>query len=394
MKRSTMKLCFIIITCVVAMGCIAAITATILYSQKAHASSSASSNPGTEQDDWQAEPVANDPSSPQDGSSPTDLVPIPPADPVSYEPDVTPPSYFDELDPDTTQNDPTEEIPSIFDEIYSDTTMSEETEEKPSSFTPEELDPFQPDDSTGTLPDDNVGIQTVGRPPLTNHAPGSLGSITVKNSHFNDFYKEVKHGSYAKIASVLANTIETQKKELASISALSDLFTDNMDEDMLVEVVGHSSEGLQQALESTGLRVVNCYKNVCSTYCPVNRLVEISDLEQVNFIKPSLNVPRTGSVTSEGDIAMYADVARMQFNVDGAGGLVCVMSDSYNCLNGAANDVLSGDLPGNVRVIRDMSANECVNGNGFFSSGTDEGRVMLQIVRFIIANRLFAFFQL
>lgn len=84
-----------------------------------------------------------------------------------------------------------------------------------------------------------------------------------------------------------------------------------------------------------------------------------------------------GKVTSQGDRMMRAQVARRNFHLDGRGIQIGVISDSFNALEGAKKDVISGDLPGQknpygytqpVRVLKDLK------------SGSDEGRAMLQII--------------
>ena len=67
---------------------------------------------------------------------------------------------------------------------------------------------------------------------------------------------------------------------------------------------------------------------------------------------------------------MRSDTARANLGVNGAGVTVGVLSDSFNCLGGAASDVTNGDLSP-VTVIQEIS--NC-------TTGTDEGRAMLQIV--------------
>ena len=91
---------------------------------------------------------------------------------------------------------------------------------------------------------------------------------------------------------------------------------------------------------------------------------------------------RAGLVTSQGDQATRSNVARTRFGIDGSGIAVGVLSDSFNCLGGAAADVANGDLLP-VSVVQEDPA--C-------SSGTDEGRAMLQIVHDLApgASLLFA----
>lgn len=84
-----------------------------------------------------------------------------------------------------------------------------------------------------------------------------------------------------------------------------------------------------------------------------------------------------GKVTTQGDRAMRAQVARRNFHLDGRGIKIGVISDSFDAFDEAELDVLSGDLPGRknplgyrqpVRVLRD------------WPEGNDEGRAMLQII--------------
>lgn len=74
---------------------------------------------------------------------------------------------------------------------------------------------------------------------------------------------------------------------------------------------------------------------------------------------------------------MRAQIARRNFHLDGRGIKIGVISDSFNQLGGADEDVASGDLPGRnnpfgykkpVKVLKESKA------------GTDEGRAMLQII--------------
>jgi Ca2+-binding RTX toxin-like protein len=87
-----------------------------------------------------------------------------------------------------------------------------------------------------------------------------------------------------------------------------------------------------------------------------------------------------GKVTSEGDRALRSDVARQQFNLDGSGITIGVISDSFDAYRGEKTDISSGDLPGRqnpngydrpVRVLKDQTN---------FKTVTDEGRAMLQII--------------
>jgi len=104
-------------------------------------------------------------------------------------------------------------------------------------------------------------------------------------------------------------------------------------------------------------------------------------LVNLQFARPAYATTNVGRVTSQGDQAMRADVARARFVVDGTGVTVGVLSDSFNCLGGAAADVASGDLSP-VTVIQEDPG--C-------SSGTDEGRAMLQLVHDVAPGARLAF---
>lgn len=80
----------------------------------------------------------------------------------------------------------------------------------------------------------------------------------------------------------------------------------------------------------------------------------------------------SGVAITQADSVLGADLVRNAFptGFDGTGIKIGVLSDSYNNLGGANNDINSGDLPAEgVTVIQDLS-----------SGGSDEGRAMLQLI--------------
>ncbi len=92
----------------------------------------------------------------------------------------------------------------------------------------------------------------------------------------------------------------------------------------------------------------------------------------------------TGSVVSEGDAQLRAAIARAQYNVDGAGIEVGVLSDSFDARGGAATGVATADLPGPgnpcgrsapVRVLQDFPI--CAPPS---TPCSDEGRAMAELV--------------
>lgn len=95
------------------------------------------------------------------------------------------------------------------------------------------------------------------------------------------------------------------------------------------------------------------------------------------FVAPNTAITWAGSVTSQADPVMNADVGRANFGVNGSGIKIGVISDSFNTLGGEAAGIASGDLPGAgnlngfstpVNVVKDDVV------------GTDEGRAMIELI--------------
>lgn len=138
-----------------------------------------------------------------------------------------------------------------------------------------------------------------------------------------------------------------------------------------------SGADLLQDLEKLGLKKGARYGTAVTGQLPVTAIRKAAALKSLRAIHAAPRpVRNAGAVTSQGDVAMRADIARSVFGVDGSGITVGVMSDSYDTLGGAAADIASGDLPaGGVAVINGESG-FC----GVYIFCIDEGRAMLQIV--------------
>lgn len=92
--------------------------------------------------------------------------------------------------------------------------------------------------------------------------------------------------------------------------------------------------------------------------------------------------PCFGADTSEGDAQLGAARARAEFDVAGTGTKIGILSDSFDrdslAPSGAAEDVLSGDLPGAKNPCGDLAEVEVLDDSE--AEGEDEGRAMAQIV--------------
>jgi Subtilase family len=138
---------------------------------------------------------------------------------------------------------------------------------------------------------------------------------------------------------------------------------------------------LQVELEALGMQGAVAFGRIVSGEMPIDAIDAMAALASLQFARPAYATTHVGLVTSQGDQAMHADVARATFGVDGTGVTVGVLSDSFNCLGGAAADVASGDLSP-VTVLQELPT--C-------SDGTDEGRAMLQLVHDVAPGASLAF---
>jgi Domain of unknown function (DUF4214)/Subtilase family len=127
---------------------------------------------------------------------------------------------------------------------------------------------------------------------------------------------------------------------------------------------------LKADLEFLGMQDAVAFGRVVSGQLPISSIAAAGALATLQFAQPAVAMTNAGTVTSQGDQAMRSNVARTTFGVDGTGVKVGVLSNSFNCLGGAATDVANGDLSP-VTVVQEIS--NCVG-------ASDEGRAMLQII--------------
>ena len=108
---------------------------------------------------------------------------------------------------------------------------------------------------------------------------------------------------------------------------------------------------------------------VIEAFVPTGMLAEVANAAGVSSVASSMRpVTNVGDVTTQGIVQHRID--QLPAGVDGRGITVGVLSDSFDTstsVTTAADDVASGDLPGDVVVLEE-------------ARGIDEGRAMLQIV--------------
>jgi len=107
------------------------------------------------------------------------------------------------------------------------------------------------------------------------------------------------------------------------------------------------------------------------------RVLSVAALDFVSGIRPAFRpMTSTGSVESEGDGILRADLARTHFGITGAGVTVGVLSDS---VDGIASSKSTLDLPSSVQVLQ-------------AGQGEGEGTAMLEIVHDLAPGAGLAFY--
>ena len=156
------------------------------------------------------------------------------------------------------------------------------------------------------------------------------------------------------------------------------------DDKIVIDVVASGDvESLVQELTVLGMENISVYGRMISGLMPVSSLDKTAAIATLKFARPSYAKASTGSVTSQGDTALLSEDARTIYGIDGTGITVGTLSDSYNCIGGAAADVASNDLPAGILVLAEEAG--C-------GSGTDEGRAMMQIVHDVAPGASQAFY--
>ncbi len=135
-------------------------------------------------------------------------------------------------------------------------------------------------------------------------------------------------------------------------------------------VAVESSTDLLADLGRLGLADGRAYGRIVSGRLPVGRLEQAAQLTSLAFARPVRAGTQSGSVTSQGDLAVRGDQARSTYAVDGSGTSVGVLSDTFDCAGtGLTADLASGDLPSATTILDDTVC-----------PGTDEGRAMAQVI--------------
>ncbi|MEW4567156.1 S8 family serine peptidase [Tautonia sp. JC769] len=146
---------------------------------------------------------------------------------------------------------------------------------------------------------------------------------------------------------------------------------------------------LSKTLTDLGMQILatDSRNQIVEGFLPLNQLGTVAQMAGVRTINPIFTpaVRSQGSASNQANEVMRADVARGQFNVDGSGVTIGVISDSVDRFQGGLDDSINtGDLPPRPRI--NVLLDEPVGGNN-----SDEGRAMLELIYDIAPGSDFAF---
>lgn len=155
------------------------------------------------------------------------------------------------------------------------------------------------------------------------------------------------------------------------------------------------ANALRTELVAKGMINAAVHGNAVTGRVPIDALSDMSTISILRFMRPSMAKTQIGLTTTQGDHSQRSDLARQRFHVDGRGVRVGVMSDSYNCSEGALvagepfttapQDKASHDLPRDILVLKDLSptpSTDC----------SDEGRGMMQLIHDVAPSSSLAFY--
>lgn len=191
-----------------------------------------------------------------------------------------------------------------------------------------------------------------------------------------------KTGSTSKLWFDLAEMVG---EAIAQPVGSSSLLQTHRDYVVIDAVAAEDTKALLTELEGLGLQSASISDSLVSGLLPINALSQMASLDSLKFAKPAYKpLTNIGLTTSQADFAVQANVARSKFGVDGTGITVGVLSDSFDNLGGAAEDIASGDLPPAINVLKDLPSDDP-------RGGIDEGRAMMQLIHDLAPSANLAF---
>ncbi len=189
---------------------------------------------------------------------------------------------------------------------------------------------------------------------------------------------DVQHGPMANLGQQLIGVYESFVNSDGQTSQLASQYPNLSFNGAMVQAgfqeYGTNFSQLQTELHNLGMQVTvsSAYYGEVDGWIPISQLPTAAEAPDVAtgfpIFKPELHYQ--GTADNQAETTTFANVARTQFGVNGAGVTVGVLSDSVNqYMGGLSESTSTGNLPTSppVNVLQDGAA-----------GGTDEGRAMLE----------------
>ena len=211
-----------------------------------------------------------------------------------------------------------------------------------------------------------------------------LTTNTIFNKHYPSLIalSLLMFSAHAVAEPRLSSHLQQLQHDYASYQG-SNSFTSNdatlniLNSDRVMLTITSTTENVAQTiseLKQLGMTHIAHYKHLVSGVLPIALLHQLESIHGVQWASSQRGISNSrGLADNAGDQSMFTDVVKKQQGVDGSGITIGVLSDSYNCLAGAEEDILSGDLPNDVHVLKEYSFCEQ-------DPRPDEGRAMMQLI--------------
>ena len=225
------------------------------------------------------------------------------------------------------------------------------------------IDPHQLDKSR-TSPTKNL-LETFQPSSSSSSSPGS------RNRHLDDEGQLMDHEGQP------SHNITTQTAGLVQ----------NDQGQVLMEFYGNNTNNAlcQDLMQQCNATVVIASELQCNVYVHPDTVTVCDNVASVHHSLPVVAEQRqfTGPVVNEANQALEVDPVHDTLGITGANVKVCVISGSFNALDGYDLDVSEGELPPDVQIVRDLT--------GLNSNAGDEGRALLQLIHDIAPRASLAF---
>ena len=198
--------------------------------------------------------------------------------------------------------------------------------------------------------------------------PSTLNAGVIEQINMLGAMKAARTPAQRKISSQILFALkqkrgDAQLRSLPKLRIAVEIEPDGM---TLVDIKASVSSSLLAEIKGLGGVIINSFAeyDAIRARLPLDKIETLAANPDIRFISPAMKAMLNKVNTSEGDVAHNGPVARSDFQVDGAGVKVGVLSDSVDHL---AAVQATGDLPA-VTVLQDAPGN------------SGEGTAMLEIV--------------